>query len=169
MMIVVMGVSGSGKSSVGRLLAARRDLPFLEGDDLHPPANVAKMAAGTPLDDADRAPWLAAIAGWMALQGEGVVACSALRRRYRDRLRAGSPGARFVVLAPSEEVLAARLGHRRGHFMPGSLLASQLATLELPAPDEDALIVTGDEPVADTVATALRWLDSGGDAHRFCA
>jgi len=158
MMVLVMGVSGSGKSSVGVALAERLGVPFLEGDSLHPAANVAKMAAGLPLDDADRAPWLAAIATWMKDRTDGVVACSALKRAYRDRLREAAPGMRIVALLPPPDVLAERLGHRRGHFMPGSLLASQLATLEVPGDDEASLIIHGDRPVAEVVATAGNWL-----------
>lgn len=157
MMIVVMGVSGSGKSSVGRALANRLGYPFLEGDALHPAGNVAKMAAGVPLDDGDRAPWLAAIAAWMAEHANGVVACSALKRTYRDQLRAASPDLRIVALLPAAPVLADRLGHRVGHFMPGSLLDSQLATLEVPGDDEPALLVTADESVGETVERAVAW------------
>ena len=155
MMVLVMGVSGSGKSSVGVALAERLGVPFLEGDSLHPAANVAKMAAGLPLDDADRAPWLAAIATWMEGRTDGVVACSALKRAYRDRLREAAPGMRIVALLPPPDVLAERLGHRRGHFMPGSLLASQLATLEVPGDDEDAIVVTKDEPLSATIVSTV--------------
>lgn len=171
MMVLVMGVSGSGKSSVGLALAERLGMPFLEGDALHPAANVAKMAAGVPLDDADRAPWLDAIAGWMAARTDGVVACSALKRAYRDRLRAAAPALRIVALLPPGRVLAERLGHRRGHFMPGSLLASQLATLEVPEIDERALALSGDEPIADTIARTGSWLtlDARNDAHSLSA
>jgi len=158
MMVLVMGVSGSGKSSVGVALAERLGVPFLEGDSLHPAANIAKMAAGLPLDDADRMPWLAAIATWMEGRTDGVVACSALKRAYRDRLRETAPGMRIVALLPLPDILAERLGHRRGHFMPGSLLASQLATLEVPGDDEASLIIHGDRPVAEVVVTARAWL-----------
>ncbi|RZM25109.1 MAG: gluconokinase [Sphingomonas sp.] len=155
MMVLVMGVSGSGKSSVGVALAERLGVPFLEGDSLHPAANVAKMAAGLPLDDADRVPWLAAIATWMEDRTDGVVACSALKRAYRDRLRESAPGMRIVALLPPPDILAERLGHRRGHFMPGSLLASQLATLEVPGDDEDAIVVTKDEPLSATIVSTV--------------
>jgi gluconokinase len=158
--IVVGGVSGSGKSSVGRRLAERLALPFCDGDDLHPPANVAKMRAGTPLDDADRRPWLLALA---ALIGEReaagrstVLTCSALRRGYRDLLRDGHPSVRFVHLAVPLEVLRARLARRTGHFMPASLLDSQLATLEPLHPDEPGLVVDGTAPVAALVEQVLR-------------
>ncbi len=124
--VLVMGVSGCGKTTVGRLLATRLDWPFLDADDLHPPANVAKMAAGIPLTDADRAPWLAMVAAWMAERraaGEpGVVACSALKRAYRDTLRASDPDLRLVFLEGERELLAERLTHRHGHFFPQRLL-----------------------------------------------
>ena len=158
MMVLVMGVSGSGKSSVGAALAERLGVPFLEGDSLHPAGNVVKMAAGVPLDDADRAPWLDAITGWMGARRDGVVACSALKRAYRDRLRTATPDLRIVALVPPERVLAKRLGHRRGHFMPGSLLDSQLATLEVPGKDETALLVTENEPTEQTVERTATWL-----------
>ncbi|SFP54246.1 gluconokinase [Sphingomonas rubra] len=171
MMVLVMGVSGSGKSSVGLALAKRQGAPFLESDSLHPTTNVAKMAAGVPLDDDDRAPWLDAIATWMAARPHGVVACSALKRAYRDRLRAAAPALRIVALLPPERVLAERLGQRRGHFMPGSLLASQLATLEVLGIDERALVLSGDKPVAATIAIVAQWLtlDPRHDAHNLSA
>jgi gluconokinase len=141
--LVLMGVSGSGKSTVAALLAGRLGWPFVEGDDLHPAANVAKMAAGHPLDDNDRWPWLAKIAAWIqerhAAGESGVVTCSALKRRYRDVLR--GPGVRFVDLVGTKEQIAERLLARHGHFMPASLLDSQFADLEPPDPDEDALTV----------------------------
>lgn len=137
--IVVMGVSGTGKSTVGRALAETLDLPFVEGDDLHPPANVAKMADGIPLTDADRAPWLDRIAA--QLDKPVVVTCSALKRGYRDRLRAAAPDLVLVYLHGTPELLATRMAQRDGHFMPTSLLESQLATLEEPAADEDAIPV----------------------------
>jgi gluconokinase len=137
--IVVMGVSGTGKSTVGRALAETLDLPFVEGDDLHPPANVAKMADGIPLTDADRAPWLDRVAA--RLDQPGVVTCSALKRSYRDRLRAAAPDLVLVYLHGTPELLATRMAQRDGHFMPTSLLESQLATLEEPAADEDAIPV----------------------------
>ena len=137
--VVVMGVSGTGKSTVGAALADALGIPFVEGDDLHPAANVAKMAAGIPLTDADRAPWLDAVAA--ALESPVVVACSALKRRYRDRLREAAPGLALVYLHGTAELLAARMEGREGHFMPTALLQSQLDTLEEPAPDEDAIPV----------------------------
>jgi len=142
-LVVVMGVSGSGKSTVGGLLAQRLGVPYAEADDFHPPANVAKMAAGHPLDDADRAPWLDAIAGWITdRHGEGgVVSCSALRRRYRDRLRKAAPALFFVHLDGPEELIASRLTARTGHFMPAGLLRSQLDALEPLEPDEAGAVI----------------------------
>jgi gluconokinase len=135
-----MGVAGVGKTLVGSQLAAALDVPFLEGDELHPPANVRKMAQGVPLTDADRLPWLSAIAariGEARRAGTGiVVSCSALKRAYRDLLRAADPELRFVHLTGDRDLIAQRLATRVGHFMPASLLASQLATLEIPGPNE---------------------------------
>ena len=140
---VLMGVSACGKSTVGRLLAQLRGVDFLDADDFHPPANVARMAAGLALTDADRQGWLAALSARLAqasAAGEGVVlACSALKRSYRDVLRQGAPDLRLVYLHGSRELLAARIAARSGHYMPASLLDSQLATLQPPQPDETAL------------------------------
>ena len=137
-----MGVAGVGKTHVGSLLAAALGVPFLEGDQLHPPANVRKMAHGIPLTDADRLPWLNTIAARIAAArraGTGiVVSCSALKRAYRDLLRAADPALQFVHLTGDRELIARRLATRVGHFMPASLLDSQLATLEMPGPDEHA-------------------------------
>jgi gluconokinase len=140
MQIVVMGVSGSGKTTVGQALAARLRLPYADGDAFHPQANLTKMASGMPLNDADRAPWLDAVGAWLVAH-EGVVSCSALRRAYRDRLRAFAPGAHFVQLNVDPAILKERIDARHGHFMPSSLLHSQLATLEPLAPDEKGVIV----------------------------
>ena len=157
---VMMGVSGSGKTTVGAKLARALDVEFLEGDALHPPSNVERMAAGIPLTDEDRRPWLIAIAqrlGGAQRAGTGlVVACSALKRSYRDLLRSrGAANVRFVYLSGSRPLLAERMAHRHGHFMPPSLLDSQLATLEEPSPDEDAWVCdirqTPDGMVADLV------------------
>lgn len=139
--IVVMGVSGCGKSTVAQALAQRLRLPFIEGDALHPPDNVAAMSAGTPLTDEDRRGWLQAVAATLA-QAEttgAVVTCSALKRSYRDQLRASAPGLRFVHLTGPQSLLAQRLQSRAGHYMPASLLQSQLDTLEPPATDEGVL------------------------------
>jgi gluconokinase len=137
--LVVMGVSGTGKSTIGVALARVLDLPFVEGDDLHPEANVAKMSAGIPLTDADRAPWLDRVAA--ELDRPVVVTCSALKRAYRDRLRAAAPDLVLVFLHGTPELLAARMSGRAGHFMPTALLTSQLATLEEPTSDENAIAV----------------------------
>jgi len=150
--VIVMGVSGCGKSTLGALLAQALGCPFLEGDDFHSSAAIAKMRGGEPLDDADRWPWLerlgAATAAMVAEHGAAVTACSALRRRYRDRLRAtiGRP-VQLVLLENSREKLVERLAARAGHFMPLSLVDSQLATLERPLPDEDALSLVTEAPV----------------------
>jgi gluconokinase len=142
MVIIVMGVSGVGKTTIGKALAGELGWRFLEGDDLHPAANVAKMAEGVPLTDEDRAPWLEQLRGLISQaleQGENVVlACSALRRSYRQRLAVDPARVRWVYLTAPAEVIADRLRRRTGHFMPPSLLESQLAALEAP---DDALVV----------------------------
>ncbi|MFC9329876.1 gluconokinase [Kitasatospora sp. NPDC057015] len=149
--IVVMGVSGVGKTTVARLLAERLALPYAEADDFHPPANIAKMSAGTPLDDSDRAPWLRALGGWLGERAAagtgGVVTCSALKRRYRDTLRASCPGAFFLHLSGGHELVGDRLAHRTGHFMPASLLGSQYAALEpLRSDERGAVLDVGPAP-----------------------
>ena len=148
-LLVVMGVSGSGKSTVGAALAQRLGIPFADADDFHPPANIAKMTAGEPLDDADRRPWLEAIGDWLADHATdgGVVSCSALKVAYRDQLRTHAPRARFVHLAGSREVIARRQASRPGHFMPASLLDSQFATLEPLAPHEDGVVIDVEQSV----------------------
>jgi len=160
---VIMGVCGAGKSLIGAKLARALDVEFMEGDALHPPENVRRMAAGIPLTDDDRHGWLLAIAARLRdakRAGAGVViSCSALKRRYRDLLRsAGDPAVRFVYLAGSRALLAERMANRRGHFMPPSLLDSQLATLEEPSPDEQAWVCdiseTPDAIVTDLVGRA---------------
>lgn len=157
--VVVMGPSGSGKSAVGGALAERLALTFIDADDLHPAANVAKMAAGTPLDDADRMPWLDVVAAALHdATGGAVVACSALARRYRERILAGAPGTVFVELRVSTRELARRMGTRE-HFMPSSLLASQLQTLEHLEPDEPGVVVAGDPPLDEVVDAAVEALD----------
>jgi gluconokinase len=148
---VIMGVSGAGKTTVGRALAQRLGWRFVDGDGLHPPENVAKMAAGRPLDDADRAPWLAAIAAqidtWRRQRKAGILTCSALKRRYRDAVRAGRRDVRLIYLDGGRGLIASRLRGRRGHFMPPALLDSQFAALEPPGPDEQAIAVAVDRPV----------------------
>ncbi|GAA3235254.1 gluconokinase [Pseudonocardia petroleophila] len=160
--LVVMGVSGVGKTSVAAELVRRTGWAFVEGDDLHPEANRAKMAAGHPLDDDDRWPWLRRIAAWIGEReaaGTGaVVTCSALRRTYRDLLRDGHPSVHFVHLLAPETLISERLTARRGHYMPASLLGSQLATLEPLQDDEPGVGIettgTPDE-VADRALAAL--------------
>ena len=144
--IIVMGVSGCGKSTVAELIAKKRELPFRDGDSFHPAANVEKMRAGIPLTDEDRWPWLAAMAAWIEShrqRGETVVlACSALKRAYRDALRAGHRDVRFVFLQGTKAQIGERLAARKGHYMPPSLLDSQFATLEPPGPDEQPITVS---------------------------
>jgi gluconokinase len=156
--LIVMGVSGCGKSTIAALLAEHLGWPSIEGDDLHPPANIAKMSQGIPLDDDDRRPWLEAIAAridlWRQAGTRGVVTCSSLRHAYRDILRAGHADVRFVFLKGSYELLLSRVSHRQHHFMPASLLQSQFATLEEPGPEE-AVTVSIDQPAAGIVADAL--------------
>ena len=153
--IVVMGVSGCGKSSVGEALGRQLGIPYRDGDDLHEAEAVRKMRLGVPLTDADRWPWLDRVAGVLAGDAPVIVGCSALRRVYRDRIRAGAGGAvTFVHLAGSREVIAGRMAARTGHYMPPSLLDSQFATLEAPGPDE-AVTVDIALPLAEVVATVL--------------
>lgn len=160
--VVVMGVSGCGKSTVGRLLADALRVHYVEGDDLHPPENVARMAAGTPLTDADRHGWLQAVAGQLGnatSRSRGVVvSCSALKRRYRDQLRQAAPELHFVHLHGSPELLRQRMAERRGHYMPPSLLQSQLDALEPPAVDERALSLDIASSPQQLAAEAERWL-----------
>lgn len=155
--IVVMGVSGSGKSTVGDLLGARIGLPYHDGDDLHPQSNIDKMAAGEPLTDDDRWPWLKLIGEWLMDHPDGgIIGCSALKRSYRDAIREASPDAVFVHVHGSVELLQERMEERSGHFMPASLLDSQLDTLEHLEADERGRIFdisgTPDEIVAATIA-----------------
>jgi gluconokinase len=158
--LVIMGVSGSGKSTVAGLLAGRLGWDLAEGDDMHPPANVAKMAAGPPLDDEDRRPWLTTIATWIhehtATGRPGIVTCSALKRSYRDVLR--GEHVVFVYLAGSHDQIAGRLAARHGHFMPAGMLDSQIATLESPGPDENAITVDVAESPYDEADEILRRL-----------
>ncbi|MGW6710315.1 gluconokinase [Streptomyces sp. NPDC054956] len=174
--IVMMGVAGTGKTTVGRLLADELGLPYAEGDAFHPAANVAKMSAGTPLEDTDRRPWLDAIGEWMrnraGLNG-GVVAASSLKRVYRDRLRATAPGTVFVHLTGERPLIEKRMAARKGHFMPLALLDSQFATLEELHADEAGVVidVSGDpQEVTARALAALRELpaseDGSGSASR---
>ena len=164
--LVVMGVSGTGKTSVAGLLAERLGLTFVEGDALHPRANVAKMSAGQPLTDDDRAPWLAALAAEVrrheALGAGTVLTCSALRRRYRDALRAGdAPGSRLFVHLEAPAALLREWMERREHFMPASLLDSQLATLEPLGADEPGMRVDVSAPLAVVVDRVVEALQQG--------
>jgi gluconokinase len=143
--ILVMGVAGSGKTTIGRALAERLGYRFVEADELHPPANIEKMRRGVPLEDADRWPWLDAVAA--QLQGDVVVACSALKESYRARLKP----TRIVYLDVPREELARRVSHRPGHFFPAALLDSQLADLEVPS---DAIVVDGTRPLEEVVDVA---------------
>ncbi|MGY4098942.1 gluconokinase [Nocardia sp. R16R-3T] len=157
--IVVMGVTGCGKSTIARQVAEMTGTDFLDADDLHPPSNIAKMAAGIALTDADRAPWLEAIRDWMRMRGGGVVACSALRRRYRDVLRNVSAPVAFVHLDGAPATIRARLTARRGHFMRPDLLDSQLTVLEPLEPDEFGLVVdigAAPEEIARSVVDFVR-------------
>jgi gluconokinase len=158
--LVVMGVSGTGKSTVAGLLAAHLGWAMEEGDDLHPDANVDKMEQGIPLTDDDRWPWLDRVAGWIDEQarlGEpGIITCSALKRSYRDRLR--RPNVVFVHLAGTREAITRRMAARSGHFMPLSLLDSQLDTLEPPGPDEQVITVELDGTPQEEVAVVLHAL-----------
>lgn len=157
-----MGVSGTGKSTLGTLLATRLGRPFLEGDEFHPAANVALMAAGVPLTDDDRWPWLDALVAAMAAHDEAgrstVVACSALRRAHRDRLRAAPGRVRFLLVDVPGDELARRMAARQGHYMPASLLASQLATLEPLGDDEDGVVLHSSALPAEEADEALRLL-----------
>jgi gluconokinase len=157
--LVVMGVSGSGKSTVGAALAQRLRVPFADADDFHPAANIARMTAGQALDDHDRHPWLEAVGGWLAEHPEGcVTSCSALKRTYRDQLRHHAGSVVFLLLHGTPEVIRKRQAGRPGHFMPASLLSSQLATLEPLAPDEHGVVLDVDQGVDAIVEDYLRWV-----------
>ncbi|MEV4739080.1 gluconokinase [Streptomyces sp. NPDC049555] len=159
-LLVVMGVSGAGKTTVGRLLAARLGLPYADADAFHPVANKERLSKGIPLDDAARAPWLTAIGAWLAQHADtgGVVSCSALKRRYRDRLLRDAPGAFFVHLDGSRELIHGRLAHRTGHFMPACMLGSQLADLEPLEPDEPGIVVSVERSPEQVVELILQRL-----------
>src|SRR6185437_10767920 len=152
--LVIMGVSGSGKSTIAEELAARLGWPFEEGDALHPESNIAKMHAGIPLTDADRGPWLERVAVWIdgqrAEKQPGIITCSALKRSYRQIIIGDRPEVRLVYLRGGWELMAEHLAGRHGHFMPPALLQSQIDTLEEPDPSEDALIIDEGAPPGRT-------------------
>ncbi len=160
--VVVMGVTGSGKTTVGRLLADRLGVEYADGDAFHPPENVAKMAYGLPLDDEDRRPWLEALGEWIGERSRagrgGVVSCSALRRRYRDTLRQADPRLWFVHLDADRETIIHRVSTRHGHFMPVALVESQFRALEPLLPDEPGIVVDASLPLTEIVDTALSLL-----------
>jgi gluconokinase len=158
--IVVMGVSGAGKTTIAQALAARLKWSFIDGDSLHPQANIDKMKSGQPLDDADRVPWLAAIGAWIDARADAgeacIVSCSALKRAYRQTLARGRPQVEIVYLHGSQALIAQRLAERKSHFMPPSLLASQFHDLEPPTPDERVLTVEIDQSVEAIVEEIIR-------------
>jgi gluconokinase len=162
--VVVMGVSGSGKTTVAHCMNDVLGWPFAEGDDFHPPANVEKMSSGTPLTDADRAPWLEAVARWIGEQEaagrSAIVTCSALKRAYREVLRHDHPSVWFVHVSSSPDALQDRLAARSGHYMPATLLASQLQTLEPLEDDEPGVTISGEGSPDGVAARALEALDN---------
>lgn len=164
--VVIMGVSGSGKTTVAELLAKRLGWTFAEGDRLHPPANVEKMRQGIPLGDADRAPWLDRIGeelkAWGRSRKSGIMTCSALKRAYRDRIRAARPDVRFVYLKGTEALIRDRVAARHHEYMPGSLLHSQFETLEEPEPDEGVVTIEAGDSVEAEVEEIVASLDLAG-------
>lgn len=171
--VIVMGVAGSGKTTIGSMLAQQLHWEFQDADWFHPPANVEKMRAGAPLTDEDRQPWLSAIAAWIdktrSAGGHGVVACSALRRIYRDILMAGRNDVRLVYLRGERDLIARRMAARKDHFMPTTLLDSQFATLEEPGADEHPIVVSIDatpQVTVDIIASELATAASGNSHLR---
>lgn len=166
--VVVMGVAGVGKTTVARLVAQRLGTPYAEADDFHPEANIAKMSAGIPLDDADRWPWLQRIAEWMSERARegtgGVVTCSALKRGYRDALRVGYPDAFFLHLSGNRGLIGDRMSHRTGHFMPTSLLDSQFEILEPLQPDEKGAVLNVGHSPDQLADEAVKLLIAGNRA-----
>lgn len=158
-LVVVMGVSGSGKTTVARGIAASMHWPFAEGDDFHPAANIEKMRAGVPLTDDDRWPWLRLVGAWLtekeSARRSAVLTCSALRRAYRDVLREGRPHVRFCHVTVPRRLVEDRMEHRSGHYMPSALLPSQLATLEPLEGDEPGVVVDGGGTEGEVLAAAL--------------
>ncbi len=163
--LIVMGVSGSGKSTIGALLASRLGWVFADADQFHPPANIEKMSKGIPLTDEDRWPWLEAMAAWIDetrhAKGHGVIACSALKRSYRDVLIGDRRDVRLVYLKGEEALIAGRMAERHGHFMPGSLLQSQFKTLEEPGADENPIVVSIEPPLNEIVDSILSAMNAG--------
>jgi gluconokinase len=165
--IVIMGVSGSGKTTVGQLLGAHLGLPYCDGDDLHPQANIDKMAAGTPLTDEDRWPWLELVGKWLADHPEGgIIGCSSLRRSYRDLIRRAAPEAVFIHVHGTPDVLGRRMSHRPGHFMPTSLLDSQLEALEMLGEDEKGQVFNIAHSPGTLVEQVADWLHRGATGPR---
>jgi gluconokinase len=168
--IVLMGVAGCGKSTAGEGLSKALGWPFRDADSFHPPANVEKMRRGVPLDDADRAPWLAAIAAWIderrAQGAPGIVSCSALKRAYRERIVGSRPDVRLVYLRGDRQIIGQRLAARKGHFMPASLLDSQLAVLEEPGEDERPAVVDAAMPPRRVVAAILEQLGLAAESRQ---
>ncbi|HEX6120070.1 MAG TPA: gluconokinase [Dongiaceae bacterium] len=166
----MMGVSGSGKTTIAQDLVARLGWSFKEGDELHPEANVAKMHAGIPLTDADRQPWLQGVAKWIdhqrAKKQPGIITCSALKRSYRQIVIGDRPEVRLVYLRGSRDLITKRLTGRHGHFMPASLLQSQFDTLEEPGPEEDPLVVDVGPPAGEIAETIIRLLGGSATARR---
>lgn len=162
---IIMGVAGSGKTAVGGRLAERLGVPYVDGDDLHPQANIDKMSAGHPLDDDDRRPWLITIGECLHDHREtgAVATCSALRRSYRDLLRRSCPGVPFIHLAGSRDLIVERVSGREGHFMPASLVDSQFDTLEPLEPDEPGITVEVTATVDEIVDRTVAWLAGHGD------
>ena len=164
--LVVMGVAGCGKSSLGQLCALKLNVPLLEGDDFHPASNVAKMRGGIPLSDSDRAAWLDTLADQLQAHPQGVVlTCSALKLRYRDRLRAAVPGLRFVFLELTQEQARDRVAARPAHLFPVSLVASQFATLEDPRREPGVLPLDATRPLAELVSAVVHWVHGTATPH----
>jgi ribose 5-phosphate isomerase A len=168
--LVIMGVSGAGKTTVAQELAIRLGWPFEEGDSLHPDSNVVKMHAGIPLTDADRGPWLERVAAWIdgqrAAKQPGIITCSALKRAYRQTVIGGRPEVRLVYLRGSKDVMAEHLSGRSGHFMPANLLQSQIDTLEEPGPDEEPLTVDAGSSAGRAAGEIIRLLSATAFLHR---
>ncbi len=158
--LILMGVTGTGKSSVGIALSTASDIPFFDGDDFHPQANIDKMASGKPLDDDDRRPWLDSIRDHLQHHSQAIVACSALKKSYRDTLREGNPELRFVFLNGDPNLLLARINARQGHFMRAEMLASQLDTLETPRGEDNVLAASISDPIDVIVKQIREWLAS---------